>query len=344
MWIRTLAACVLGAACLPWLLTGCNRREPASVVLATSTDAPLLPPILQAFTRETGIEVRAITDTEATKTTGLVDRLLSEADTPRTDVWWSNEASSTVMLAARGMFEPLDADGTLWREFALRARVIAHRTNAFSDAPPPARLSDLLAPGLRGRVGIARPQFGTTRSHIAALVAAHGPERTRTFLQALKDNGVRLYHGNSAVVRALANAEIDVGLTDTDDALAGIREGWPIGFIFEPRDPTTTQAPPALQSLGALVIPNTIAIVRGGPHPNHARTLAAFLASEKVETMLAQSDSRNVPIRAALDPTLRPTGLESFPTGDAAMPVTTREIAAAIPEADRIIHDVFPLE
>ena len=98
--------------------------------------------------------------------------------------------------------------------------MIAFNTNRVSRVNVPTKLRDLTDDKWRGKVGMARPQFGTTRTQIAALVALHGLAATREWLQAMQDNGIKLYDGNSGVVTALRNGEIEVGLTDTDDVWA----------------------------------------------------------------------------------------------------------------------------
>lgn len=361
--VAALMAAIVGACVAAMALAGCDPIKPQAspeqvrrVTLYTSTDAPLLPPILDRFMAESGVRVDAVTDTEATKTTGLVERLLSERSSPRADVWWSNEASGTVALARAGVLVAFDEEpswpaewrgpGGLWHGFSLRARVIATNTKRVAPAEAPTALADLLAPRFKGRIGMARPQFGTTRSQVAALVAMHGEQATRAFLAALKSQGVRLYNGNSAVVRALANAEIDAGLTDTDDVIAGQREGWPVACRFErvdgPDGPEGAVAAPGLRSLGPLAIPNTVALVRGGPHPEAAAMLVRFLLSASTEEMLARGESRNVPVRATLAASLPASlGVSAIPSPAR---VTPEQVADAMGDADRIIAEVFPLD
>ena len=43
-----------------------------------------------------------------------------------------------------------------------------------------------------------------------------------------------------------------------------------------------------------------MALVTGGRHADEAKKLVDFLVSAEVERLLAQSDSRNLPVRAAL--------------------------------------------
>ncbi|CAG1002422.1 Fe(3+)-binding periplasmic protein [Phycisphaerales bacterium] len=323
------------------------------VVLYTSTDAFLVTPIVKKFEEQTGLTVQVVGDTEATKTTGLVERLLAEKAAPRCDVWWSNEASGTVMLAKAGVLAEysskeeakfgaawprhLRAQDRTWYGFAQRARVIAYNTNRVTKQSAPKTLRELTRPEWSGRVGMARPQFGTTRTHIAALLVIHGPDATREWLAGMRGNGVKIFDGNSSVARALSVGEIAVGLMDTDDALSGKANAWPIDFNYEILDKPGTNIK-GLPSLGPVVIPNTVGLIRGGPHPNEALRLANFLLSEEVERMLATSDSRNVPIREGLAKELK---IDLIPN---AAPATPEQCAQRLDEADRLIAEFFPLQ
>ncbi len=145
---------------------------------------------------------------------------------------------------------------------------------------------------------MADPRFGTTRVHLAALVAAAGPGATREWLVAMRENGVRLLSGNSAVVKAIALGEADVGVTDTDDVYSGRANGWPVAMVYEEPDAGPSGA--GLPGYGALVLPNSVALVRGGPHPRAGGRLIEFIVSARCEELLARSESRNVPARASL--------------------------------------------
>lgn len=273
--------------------------------LYVSADEYVMRPIVAAFEEESGLRVRVLGDTEATKTTGLVQRLRTEREAPRADVFWSSEVFLTIRLAEEGLLAPLE-DPALeawpsslrdakrrWHGFATRARVVVYNTEFVSPEEAPRAMHDLTDPRWRGRVGVARPAFGTTRGHMAAALEAWGEEAFRDWVRAMRENGVRLYDGNASVVRAVASGEIRVGLTDTDDVWSGRRNGWPINLTYVRHDAGEA-------SLGPLVIPNTAALVAGGPNPDAGRRLALFLLSERVERMLAESDSHNAPIRPHL--------------------------------------------
>src|SRR5262245_37210225 len=157
-----------------------------SVVLYTSVDEPIMRPIIESFEAEFGIGVKVVGDTEATKAVALLTRVLAERDAPRADVWWSSEPSTTVELHRAGLLASYSSraelalptgwpphlrcpDGT-WYGHAPRVRVIAFDTRKFNKTNAPQNLRALTDARFRGRIGMARPQFGSTRMHIAALV------------------------------------------------------------------------------------------------------------------------------------------------------------------------------
>lgn len=294
-----------------------------SVTLYTSADDDVIRTVVDAFKKDTGLDVLVVTDTEATKTFGLVQRLIDERTNPRADVWWSSEPLGTIRLARERIIEPYNLSltvaegrppeavygGGTWYALAQRARVIAYSTKRVAADQIPRTLRDLTDLKWKGRVGMARPQFGTTKAQIAALVAFAGPERTKAWLEGLKANDVRLYDGNSSVVRAIAHGEIDIGLTDTDDVWSAQRNNWDVALVYETPDTApasgAVSAPAALgdkslPSFGPLLLPNTVAKVRNAPTPKNAARLIEFLLSPRVEQMLAESGSHNIPVRTDL--------------------------------------------
>lgn len=334
--------------CAPFVFTAfsCERSAPENaareVVLYYSADEPIAQPIIAAFEKETGIRVLSRGDTEATKNTGLVQKIRIERAHPRADVFWSSEVFQTIRLAQENILAPIESqesftsrpaafrgENNLWVGFAQRARVLVYNTKRVTPEEAPRNLTDLANPRWRGRIVIARPQFGTTRGHIAALVALWGEEAAHEWLSALKENNVRLLDGNASVVRAVAYGEADVGLTDTDDVWAGQRNDWPVDLVYIRHDHDELRA-------GALTIPNAVSRIAGGPHPEAAEKLIAFLTSARVERMLAQSDSRNIPVRDELN--------SEFPNLDVPDPIeslTFERIAEADEAAIALCTKVF---
>lgn len=308
-----IAAGLAGAAASS--RTFARSRAADEVVLYSSVDAEYLTPIAEAYQKSSGVRVKVVGDTEATKTTGLTQRLIAERGQPRCDVWWSSEALGTAELAKAGLLEAYDSPSAkdwpapfrdpakLWHGLALRARVIVYNRERVTGSDVPTSIADLIAgERFQGRIGMARPRFGTTRTHMAALYTHLGEKVFRSLLADLKARHVRLFDGNAAVVRACASGEIHAGLTDTDDAYAGKRNGWPVEpqfgtpvARFEPKP--GDELDHGLRVVGPLTIPNTVALVKGAPNPAAAKKLIDHILGGTAERFLAKSESRNTPVR-----------------------------------------------
>ncbi len=95
------------------------------MIIYTSQDEVFAEPILREFEKQTGIEARPVYDSEAVKTVGLVNRLLTEREHPQCDVFWNNEEFRTRQLAARGVFRETNG----WTRLGYRTRRIVINTN-----------------------------------------------------------------------------------------------------------------------------------------------------------------------------------------------------------------------
>ena len=151
----------------------------------------------------------------------------------------------------------------------------------------PASILDLADPKWRGRVGMAKPLFGTTATQAACLFAVWGAARAKEFFRAVEGNEVQILSGNKQVALAVAAGRLAFGLTDTDDALIEVEKGMPVAIVYPDQ---------GADGLGTLLIPNTLAIVRGCPHPAAARRLVDYLLSPEVEACLAAGESAQIPL------------------------------------------------
>ncbi len=303
--MRRCLAAILGLGVL--LLPACTRRATrpgagtGEVVAYVSEDQVFSQPVLERFERETGIRVRAVYDTEETKSTGVMNRLLAEKDNPQADLYWANEPIRAEVLRQRGVAEPYRspaAEGLPetfrdpewhWTGFSARLRVLVVHTPLKGE--PPASVMDLADPRWRGRVVLANPLFGTTTSHVAALFVALGDEGARSFLERLKANGVVLSTSNGESADQVAAGQATLSLVDSDDAINRIRRGDALQMIVPDQAPG---------GLGCFVVPNAVVLVRGGPHPEAARRLADFLLSPQTERQLAEADCAQIPLHAGV--------------------------------------------
>lgn len=247
-----LAALVLFAA-------GCAKRD--YVVLYTSQDQFYAEAILKKFIAETGIEVRAVFDTESAKTAGLAHRLRAEKNNPQCDVFWSNEEMHTRLLVQDGVIDLGDV-----RAVGFRTRQVVINTNVIAGADVPESLLDFAQEQWRGKVALAYPLFGTTSAYFLALRQHWGDAKWREWCEVMA-GGAKVVDGNSVVVRLVGAGECVAGLTDSDDIEAGLRQGLPVAATGEVKE--------------RFVIPNTISIVTGAPRREMAQRLADYLADSK---------------------------------------------------------------
>jgi len=278
-------------------LLGCNRKGAQEVVIYTSEDQVFSEPILKAFQAKTGIAVKAAYDTEETKSTGVVNRLIAEKNNPQADVFWSNDPVRPIVLQKQGVLAPYaspnreripqryrDQEG-YWTGFSARARMIVYNNGPVKKDDAPHSILDLVSPKWKGKVAFANPLFGTSTLHAAALFEIWGEERAKSFFDQMKQNGVRIATSNGEVRDLVAAGEVAWGFADSDDAHVALAEKKPVGAVYPDQD-----------GLGTLIMPNMVAMIKGGPNPENAKKLIDYLLSAEVEEKLAFSAAVQMPL------------------------------------------------
>jgi iron(III) transport system substrate-binding protein len=172
-----------------------------------------------------------------------------------------------------------------WSGFAARGRVIIYNTDLVKD--PPTSINAFLDEKWSGQAAIAKPLFGTTATHAAALFVEWGDDRAKEFFTGLIVNKVAVLSGNATVRDMVAAGEYAIGLTDTDDANGAVEDGLPARWLFPDQEPG---------GLGTLVIPNTVALIRDAPNSEAGRALIDFLLNPEVEARLAAMRSIQIPL------------------------------------------------
>jgi iron(III) transport system substrate-binding protein len=278
------------------VLTGC-KSEQREVVVYTSVDQVFSEPVFRVFEQKTGIRTRAVFDTEETKSTGVLNRLIAEGAQPQADVFWSGDPVRPFLLIKRGLVQPYASptgaempaamrasDGT-WTGFAARARVLLVNKTRLAGGEMPKSIRDLADPRWRGQTAIANPLFGTTTMHVSALFATWGEVEAKRFLDQLKANQVRIASSNGEVKRLVVAGEVIFGLTDTDDANEALKDGAPVEVVYPDQD-----------RHGTLIMPTVAVLIRRGPHPQGGQRLIDYLLSADVERQMAAA-AAHMPLR-----------------------------------------------
>jgi iron(III) transport system substrate-binding protein len=312
--LSVLVSLVAAVACGPPEFARDSER---AVTIYVSTDRVFSEPVLREYERRSGVRVDVVYDTEETKSTGLANRILAEANRPQADVFWSNEPVRTLVLKSRNVLAPyrspnaagipaalIDPDG-YWTGFSARIRVIAYNTQLVKPDEAPQSVFDLADLRWKGQVAIADPRFGSTSFHVAALYAELGDAKADDLFRRLRANGMRVVDSNSTVRDLVVRGEVKVGLTDTDDVNVAIENGQRVAMIL-----------PDKEGLGVPVMPNMVSLVANGPHPEEGRRLIDYLLSADVERQLAESEAVQIPLHAGVE------GPRNIPAISSFMPMT----------------------
>ena len=181
-----------------------------TVVVYSSLDREFSEPLLKAYGSTSGARVLTKFDVESTKTVGLTNLIIAESARPRCDLFWNNEILNTLRLKEKGLLAPYqpshagdipatfkDKDG-MWYGFAARARIIIVNTKLVAVADRPKGINDLLDPKWKGKIGIAKPLFGTTATQAACLFAAWGDEKAKGYYRGLEGQRCAGFLGQQA--------------------------------------------------------------------------------------------------------------------------------------------------
>ncbi len=250
-------------------------------------------PILEAFTRDTGIEV----DYLEMSSGEVLTRIRAAKGKAQADAWFGGGLDSFIAAAGEGFLEPYvsperapydpmfyNAEG-LWSGISLGAVVIMGNTEvmARNKLPMPESWEDLANPLLRKEVLMATPAVsGTFYSMVSSLLQTMGEEKGWKLLEAI-DANVPYYSKRGAEPAnkvSLGEAGIAVAPFDTVERLK--QEGHKVEMTF-PKDGVPWYVAP-------------VAIFKGARNPEGARALVDWVLSEKGQAALALHTTQ-APIR-----------------------------------------------
>ena len=273
------------------ILGGC-KNDSNEVVVYCTVDQVFSEPILRDFEKETGIKVKAVFDTEETKSTGVMNRLIAEKENSQCDLFWSGDPLRNVVLQSKEITSPYQSAQTdlipghfkekehHWTGFSARARVLIYNKTRISPDSLPQSILELTHPRFKGQFTIANPLFGTTTFHIAALFSVMGNAKAEQWMDDLKKNQVVIATSNGDVKKRVMNGELAFGLTDTDDAFEAKKESNDVETIFLDQQPG---------GIGTLIMPNALSMIKDSPNSENGKKLMDYLLSRRTESKLAIS-------------------------------------------------------
>jgi iron(III) transport system substrate-binding protein len=306
-----------------------------TVVVYVSHDQVFSEPILKDFERDTRIRVKAVYDTEETKSAGVMNRLIAEKANPQADVYWANEPIRAEVLrqqgvsapyrsaSAKGIAEQFRDPQSHWTGFSARARMLIV-DQRLKDKP--VSIEAYTDPRFSGKTVIANPLFGTTTAHMAALFTVWGDDRAKAFLDAMRRNGVHISSSNGESADQVATGPFQFAVVDSDDVHSRQKQGQPVDGVYPDQEEG---------GLGCFIVPNAVVLIKNSPHPEAGKKLIDFLLSAATERKLAYSDAAQIPLHPGVETPPDVRRLETLKI----MKVDYAQVAAKMQEIQPLLRD-----
>jgi iron(III) transport system substrate-binding protein len=205
----------------PGLISAAMATDDNLIIYSGRSDKFVLP-VMEKFTEATGIKVIL----HSASSTALLNKLRLEGSRTQADAFLSNDAGSLQIGEEMGVFgviptritniirPDLRSPTQQWLGLSARARALVVNTD-YLKSHTVNSVFDLADPDLKGRLAITNSSnesfiAGTTVYQLAA-----GEEKTRHWLQGLKDNSAGdVFNKHSSIVAAVASGKKDVGLVN----------------------------------------------------------------------------------------------------------------------------------
>ncbi len=195
-----------------------------TLVVYSARNEQLIKPVFDAYTRETGVQVKFTTGDAAV----LIERLAAEGRNSPADVLMTVDAGELWNAAERGLLQPVKSavlarnvpahlrdPGNRWFGLSMRARTIAYSPKRVD----PATLSTyeaLAAPAWKGRLCLRTSKKVYNQSLVATLIAAQGEAVTERIVRGWVANlATDVFANDTQLLEAIAAGQCDVGIVNT---------------------------------------------------------------------------------------------------------------------------------
>jgi len=250
----------------------------------------LIQPLLDAFTKDTGVKVNVIS-----ASSGLEQRIKTEGANSPADVLLTVDIARLQDAVDAAITQPIksavldkaiasqyrDPAGN-WYGLAMRARVVyASKERVAQDAITYDELSD---PKWKGKICIRSGQHMYNNALFAAYLAKHGEAKTEEWLRGIKANlAQKPSGGDREVARDIAAGKCDIGLGNTYYwALMNDKEA-----DRKPWAAATKVILPTFAGGGTHVNLSGVVLAKHAPNKDNAVKLVEWLAGEHAQHMYA---------------------------------------------------------
>ena len=277
----------LTALALAGTLTVANANE---VNVYTYREAKLIQPLLDAFTKDTGVKVNVIS-----ASSGLEQRIKTEGDNSPADVLLTVDISRLEDAVQNGITQAInskaidtavpaqyrDPEGH-WAAVALRARIVyASKQRVQQTAMTYEKLAD---PKWKGKICIRSGQHMYNNALFAAMIVKHGEAKAEEWLKGLKANlAQKPSGGDRETARDIAAGKCDLGIANT--------YYWALMNDMEtdkkPWAEATKVVLPTFQGGGTHVNLSGVALMKNSPNKANAMKFIEWMVSAPAQQMHA---------------------------------------------------------
>lgn len=194
------------------------------LVVYSARKEHLIKPLFDAYSKETGVEIKYVTD----KAGPLLQRLKAEGKNTQADLLITVDAGNLWHAAEAGILQPVESkvltanipanlrDGdNRWFGLSLRARTLVYNT----DKVKPSDLSTYAALGdaeWKNRLLLRTSKKVYNQSLVAMMIAEYGEEQTEKVVAAWVGNfAAAPFSNDTKVMEAIAAGQGDVGIVNT---------------------------------------------------------------------------------------------------------------------------------
>lgn len=303
-----MRAIVAGAVILAG--AGASAEE---VNLYTSREPGLVEPLLQAFTKDTGIKVNTVFLKD-----GLAERVASEGESSPADVLMAVDAGNLADLVDRGLTQPVDSGilaaavpenlrdpGNQWFALSMRARVVYAAKDLDLDA---ITYEDLADPEWKGRICIRSGQHPYNTALFSAFMAHHDAAETEAWLTGLKDNLARKAGGGDRDgAKDILGGICDIAIANS--YYVGLMRSGKGGDEQKAWGEAIKVILPTFENGGTHVNISGAAVAKHAPHKDKAVKLLEFLVSDEAQKIYGEANFE-YPVKpgAAIDPIIASFG------------------------------------
>lgn len=274
---------VVGAAAS---FAACGGGAPEALTIYCGRGESLVGPVVERFMADTGIRV----EVRYGGTADLAAQILEEGEVSPADVYYGQDAGALGQLAAEGRLRPLSAEildrvpegfrdpGGRWVGTTGRARVFVYNTELLGPEDLPDSIWGFTGPEWKDRIGWA-PTNGSFQAFVTAIRVLEGEERAEEWLRGMLANEPEAYSGNTAIYRAVADGEVEVGLSNHYYLFRFLEQQ---GEEFPARSVSPTGG-----GAGSLVNISGGGVLDTARNPEAAERFLAYLLSDEVQADFA---------------------------------------------------------